>query len=199
MKKITAVSVLGLALFVSACGGSSGSDGKGGGEEGSNIQYLKSNHTSYTQSNNQKTPAPVKDDSALTISWIVSAKTEANAAKLFDHIKFMGDKLQQGEKPRAWDKLFLLEAYMKTSHRYTTELSREGTTNVLITKTATDRCAYQVISAHSDAVSGDFFARGVINVDYSPIAENIINSNERASSKTELEEYVRANQKAKGH
>ena len=205
MKKITTVSILGLALFISACGGSDskgqgkGQQGQGGGgEEGSNIQYLKSNHSSYTQSNNEETPAPIKNEAGLSIAWIVSGKTEENAVKLYDHINFMVDKLKEGKTPRAWDKLFLLEAYMKTSHRYTTDLSKEGT-NVLITKTATDNCAYKVISAHSDAVSGDFFARGIINVDYSLIAESIINSSDCASSKVELEEYVRNNQKEKGH
>ncbi len=222
MKKITAISTLGLALFISISAYGGGYDrgqgqgqgqgqrqgqgqghwkgqghGKGSGG-GANIQYLKSNHGSYTQLNNEKTPAPVKDENALTIQWIVSGKTEENATKLYSHINFMTNKLKEGKTPRAWDKLFLLEAYMKTSHRYTTDLSIQGATNVLITKTATDRCAYKVISAHSDAVSGDFFARGVLNVDHSSIAESIINSSDCASSKVELEEYVKNNQKGKG-
>ena len=110
----------------------------------------------------------------------------------------MVNKLEAGENPRAWDKLFLLEAFMKTANRYTTEVNKVNGTNVLITKTATDNCAYRVISAHSDAVSGDFFGQGVINNDYSSIAETIINSSDCLASKSDLETYVTANQITRG-
>ncbi len=196
MKKI--VTALSLALLVSSCGGGGKGKGKGGGEEGSNIQYLKTNHNSYSQLNSSEKPAPEKSESALSIQWGITAKTEEEAEKLYDHINFMIDKLEAGKTPRGWDKLFLLEAYMKTAFRYTTDLSREGVTKVLIKKIATDRCSYEVISAHSDAVRGDFFGQGVIDTDYSSIAEGIINSSYCSDSKTKLEQYVKDNQKTKG-
>ena len=201
MNKI-GTTLLGFSLLLSGCGGSGGSNvdnTKGEEQEASNIPYLKSNHTNYTQLNNSKTLAPQKNNTALTIQWVISSKTETDAIKLYDHINFMVMKLKEGENPRGWDKLFLLEAYMKTAYRYSTSLSIEGTTNVLVTKTATDRCAYEVISAHSDVVKGDFFGKGVINIDYSSIAEDIINSSYCSSSKTDLEAYVKTRQETKKH
>ena len=187
--------LFGLVAFsvISGCGG----NGNGPSEE-SNIPYLKTNHNNYSKVTSDATPAPVKNNAALSISWSIKSKTETDAIKLYDHINFMVNKLEAGENPRAWDKLFLLEAFMKTANRYTTEVNKVNGTNVLITKTATDNCAYRVISAHSDAVSGDFFGQGVINNDYSSIAETIINSSDCLASKSDLETYVTANQITRG-
>ncbi len=203
-KNINSIILLGVAIlvFASGCGGSGSSDfgvvpsTSGGSNEPtptagneSNIPYLKSNHNNYSSQTSENNPAPVKDMDALSISWAIKAKTETDAEKLYDHINFMINELKNGKNPRAWDKLFLLEAFMKTAHRYTTVVDRNNT-NIRITKTATDRCAYKVISAHSDAVSGDFFGQGIINKDYSAIAEEIIGSNDCSTSKTALEKYI---------
>ncbi len=196
MKKLT-VAVLGLTLFVSGCGGGNNNAKGGGNEEESNIQYLKTNHDKYSKTASNSTPTPIKNSSTMSLAWSITAETETNAIKLTDHINFMVNKLKNDKNPRAWDKLFLLEAFMKTKYHYTTSVNRINK-NVLIEKTATDICAYKVISAHSDAVSGDFFAQGVINKDYSIIAEGIINSSDCATLKSELESYIVSRQKSKG-
>jgi len=163
----------------------------------SNIPYLKQNHSKYSQAGSSMTPAPAKDASKLSIDWTIEANSEEGAKKLAEHINFMVNKLKNGATPRAWDKLFLMEAYMKQNHYYTTSVERDGKL-VVISKVAKNRCAYDVISAHSDAVSGDFFGRGVINKDYSSIAENILNSSECSSLKSSIESFISTHKKSRG-
>ena len=164
----------------------------------SNIPYLKSNHANY--SNHGSTsgfPTPTKDEAKKSIDWTISASTEDGATKLADHIQFMVNKLKNGDNPRAWDKLFLMEAYMKTNHQYTTQIEQTGTT-VTVSKVATTLCAYEVISAHADAVSGDFFAQGIINKDNSSKAESILADSVCLNEKAKIEAYILENQKSKG-
>lgn len=201
MKHIISLTVISMTALLYGCGGDSkkNTESEEGNGSAANISYLKTNHSNYTQYAGEGSPTPIKKMDALSLQWSIVAKTETDAIKLYDHINFMVSELKAGENPRAWDKLFLLEAYMKTSHRYTTVINKEEANKLLIIKTATDRCAYDVISAHSDAVSGDFFGQGIINKDYSSIAENIINSAACSISKVNLVSYIRKNQKPKDH
>ena len=210
MKKQQIIQLLGSSLLASAllvgCGGSTdtkngmGDGGQGNGSEegaGSNIPYLRTNHANYKEHGSNLTPAPVKDANAKSINWTIAATTEEGAIKLQEHLKFMEDKLLSDQNPRAWDKLFLMEAYMKYNRYYTTSVERSGT-NVVVSKNANTACAYEVISAHSDAVSGDFFAQGEIMNDYSATAESILASSACDAVRTSLETYISQRQMGRG-
>jgi len=204
--------LLSVGLLVAGCGGGSSDTGSANGSQGgngsgqsensgnmesqngSNIPYLRQNHANYSEYGSTVTPAPVKDAASLSINWTIAAKTEYDATQLADHIRFMVNKLEEGENPRAWDKLFLMEAYMKVNHYYTTSVENTGTT-VVVSKNATNACAYAVISAHSDAVSGDFFARGDIMQDYTTTAENILASSACNGLRSDIETYISQRQK----
>jgi len=160
----------------------------------SNIPYLKANHANYTEHGSTQIPAPVKDATAKSISWTITATTKESATKLAEHINYMDAKLQEGKNPRAFDKLFLMEAYMKFNKYYTTSVERSAT-NVIVSKKANTDCAYEVISAHSDVVNGDFFARGDTSKDYSSIAEGILASQACESVRVEVTKYISERQK----
>ncbi len=187
------VGVLATALL-SGCGGESG--GNGGNEENaaSNIPYLKTNHANYKQDGSDITPAPTKDANQMSIDWTIEANSQEAATKLADHIRYMESQLLADQNPRAFDKLFLMEAYMKYNRYYTTSVEQSGT-SVVITKEAKNGCAYRVIAAHSDAVSGDFFARGDITKDYSSTAEAILNSSDCSDLKSDIESYISQRQR----
>ena len=198
--KVTLLSLL-TGIVVTGCGG--GSDqghGNGQGETGNealggpNIGYLRTNHANYTEYGSTATPAPIKDANTLSLHWTIEAKSENDAKILADHITFMDGKLKEGENPRAFDKLFLMEAYMKYNNYYTTSVERTGTT-VVVSKVATNACAYKVIAAHSDAVSGDFFARGDITQNYSATAETILASPACDTMRSDIETYIAQRQK----
>jgi len=185
-------------------GGSNGSSGnmgnQGDGSEegaGSNIPYLRDNHANYKEHGSNQTPAPVKDANAKSINWTIAATTEEGAIKLQDHLAFMEERLLNDQNPRGWDKLFLMEAYMKYNRYYTTSVERSGT-NVVVSKNANTACAYEVISAHSDAVSGDFFAQGEIMIDYSSTAESILASSACDAERTSVESYISSRQMGRG-
>lgn len=211
MKKYTYVQTLGASLLASVllvgCGGSSsnsGSENQGNYEQGqgqtgngdssqSNIPYLRENHANYSEHGSTQTPAPTKDANAKSINWTIAASSEEGAEKLAAHIKYMDGQLQAGENPRAFDKLFLMEAYMKFNKYYMTSVEKSGT-NVVVSKNANTTCAYEVISAHSDAVSGDFFGKGDLNNDYSSIAEGILASSACDDVRTSVESYISSRQ-----
>ena len=134
-------------------------------------------------------PTPTKDATQKTINWTITALTEENAMKLTEHLEFMITKLKEGGNPRAWDKLFLMEAYMKFNHYYTTEVERTNT-DIVISKKATTTCAYDVIAAHSDAVSGDFFGNGNTGIDNSGTAETILSSPSCDEERVALTAYI---------
>ena len=205
--KRLAITLLGLTFLV-GCGntssdtvGSQGNESSQAGNSsgnvdepaGSNIPYLRTNHANYKEHGSNQTPAPVKDPNARSINWTIAASTEDGAKKLAEHILFMERQLQADQNPRGWDKLFLMEAYMKYNQYYTTNIERSGT-NVVVSKNANTTCAYEVISAHSDAVSGDFFARGDLMVNYSSIAESILASSACDDVRTSLESYISSRQ-----
>lgn len=122
------------ALLLSACGG--GGSSQGGDEgAGSNIPYLRTNHANYTEDGSSMTPAPTKDAARKSITWTISAKTQEDASKLADHIRYMDAQLKANKNPRAFDKLFLMEAYMKYNNQYTSSVEQSGT-SVVVTKQA---------------------------------------------------------------
>jgi len=209
--KRLAIMLLGLTFLV-GCGntssdavGSQGNESSQAGNSsgnvdepaGSNIPYLRTNHANYKEHGSNATPAPVKDPTARSINWTIAASTEDGAKKLAEHILFMERQLQADQNPRGWDKLFLMEAYMKYNQYYTTNIERSGT-NVVVSKNANTTCAYEVISAHSDAVSGDFFARGDLMVNYSSIAESILASSACNDVRASLEIYIASRQRSRG-
>jgi len=205
MRQQTFVKTLGFSLFAATllvgCGGGTSTDttrgngqGMGNGNsqnegEGSNIPYLRDNHANYKEYGSAQTPAPVKDANAKSINWTIEASTEEGAIKLQEHLAYMEEKLLNDQNPRAFDKLFLMEAYMKFNRYYTTSVERSGT-NVVVSKNANTTCAYEVISAHSDAVSGDFFAKGDIMNDYSGTAESILASSACDDVRSSVETYI---------
>ncbi|MBA1421000.1 MAG: hypothetical protein FAF03_09165 [Epsilonproteobacteria bacterium] len=206
MRQQTFIKTLGFSLLTATllvgCGGSSTDTTRGNGNnqgagndassnegEGSNIPYLRENHANYKEHGSAQTPAPVKDANAKSINWTIAATTEEGAIKLQEHLAFMEDKLLNDENPRGWDKLFLMEAYMKFNRYYTTSVERSGI-NVAVSKNANTACAYEVISAHSDAVSGDFFAKGDIMNDYSGTAESILASSACDDVRSSVETYI---------
>jgi len=209
--KRLAITLLGLTFLV-GCGntssdtvGSQGNESSQAGNSsgnvdeptGSNIPYLRTNHANYKEHGSNVTPAPVKDPMARSINWTIAASTEDGAKKLAEHIVFMERQLQADQNPRGWDKLFLMEAYMKYNQYYTTNIERSGT-NVVVSKNANTTCAYEVISAHSDAVSGDFFARGDLMVNYSSRAESILASSACNDVRASLETYIASRQRSRG-
>ena len=214
MRQQTFIKTLGFSLLTATllvgCGGSStdttggmgnGQSGGNGGSsnegEGSNIPYLRDNHANYKEHGSAQTPAPVKDANAKSINWTIAATTEEGAIKLQEHLAFMEEKLLNDQNPRGWDKLFLMEAYMKFNKYYTTSVERSGT-NVVVSKNANTACAYEVISAHSDAVSGDFFGRGEIKNDYSATAESILASSACDDVRGSVETYIAQRQMSRG-
>jgi len=205
MRQTTFIKTLGFSLLTATllvgCGGSSDSTtgtGTEGGDNtegsGSNIPYLRDNHANYSEHGSAQIPAPTKDANAKSINWTIAATTEEGAFKLAEHINYMDAKLQEDENPRAFDKLFLMEAYMKFNRYYTTSVE-QSSTNVVVSKNANTACAYEVISAHSDAVSGDFFGRGDITQNYSVIAEGILASSACNDVRTSVETYILERQK----
>jgi len=200
-KIVTVGSVLLITALLNGCGSGSNNNENSSVEnegEGSNIPYLRDNHANYSEHGSTQTPAPTKDANAKSINWTISASTEEGAEKLAVHIDYMTEQLQAGENPRAWDKLFLMEAYMKVNGYYTTEVERSGI-NVVISKNANTACAYEVISAHSDAVSGDFFAQGDINNDYSSTAESILASSACDAERDSITSYISSRQRGRGN
>ena len=210
MKQQTFIKTLGFSLLTATllvgCGGSTNSTAGNGGNQtdgseegaGSNIPYLRENHANYKEHGSAQTPAPVKDANTKSINWTIAATTEEGAIKLQEHLAFMEAKLLNDENPRAFDKLFLMEAYMKFNRYYTTSVERSGT-NVVVSKNANTACAYEVISAHSDAVSGDFFARGDIMNDYSGTAESILASSACDDVRASVETYISQRQMGRGN
>ena len=201
------------AFFLQGCGNTSsekdGNTSRGGNmgnsntqneAEGSNIPYLRDNHAKYKEHGSSSTPAPTKDASKKSIDWTIAASSKEGAEKLAGHIRFMDAQLKADKNPRAFDKLFLMEAYMKYNGYYTTSVEQAGT-SVVVSKKANTTCAYEVISTHSNAVSGDFFAQGEIMNDSSGIAENILASSACDGVRGDVESYIsqRKKNRGKGH
>ncbi len=166
--------------------------------EGSNIPYLRDHYSEYKEHGSAMTPTGVKDANAMTINWTIEADTLEGATKLKEHLAFMEAHLKGDKNPRAWDKLFLMEAYMKYNGHYTTSVEQTNKT-IVVSKKATTACAYDIISAHADAVGGDFFGKGDIKVDYSARAESILSGVHCDTIRGDAESYITQRQKMKGH
>jgi len=151
--------------------------------------YLKEHHANYSQDGNSMTPSPTKDVNAKSIDWTIRASSNEGAENLVKHLHFMINKLENNGNPRPFDKLFLMEAYMKYNHYYITTVEQSAT-SVVVSKQAITDCAYKVIAAHSDVVSGDFFAQGDIKNDYSLKAETILVSSACDDVRTSVEAYI---------
>ena len=201
MKQLSFVSsALVAVMLLQGCGNSSDNKEKGHKAnkdgQGSNIPYLKKNHANYAQHGSSMTPAPTKDASKMSIDWTITASSQEAAKKLEDHLTFMENKLLADKTPRGWDSLFLMEAYMKYNAYYTTSVERSNK-DIIVSKQAKTACAYKVISAHSDAVHGDFFAHGVIDIDYSSQAESILASSDCDEVRSDVERYIAKRKKTK--
>jgi len=211
MKNTTQLSTLALSLITAtllvACGGgSSTSNGMNGGGsstgdngditqmEATQIPYLRTNHANYSEHGSTQAPAAVKDANSKSIIWTISATTEEGATKLAEHIAYMEARLKEDKNPRAFDKIFLMEAYMKFNGYYSTSIE-VSSTNVVVTKTANTSCAYDIISAHADVVSGDFFAQGIINIDHSATGDAILASASCDALRSDLTAYIAARKK----
>jgi len=164
----------------------------------SNIPYLRSNHNNYSNKGSSLNPAPTKNAVDKSINWSIDAKSVEDAKILEEHIKYMTSKLKEGETPRAFDRLYLMEAYMKQNKKYTTSITRNDK-NVIIKKVANDTCAYDVISAHSDGVSGDFFGKGDIMNDYSSIADRILASSSCDGDRESITAFITSKQFNRGN
>jgi hypothetical protein len=210
MKEYRLVSLVGLltAVVIVGCGGNKDSDNSilediseieriDNNEKGSNIPYLRENHMTYRQYATTDIPQAIKDVNNKNIRWTISASSKEGAIQLVGHIQFMVKKLETGNNPRAWDKLFLMEAYMKKHGHYETFVERSGI-DVFIRKEAHTSCSYEVLSAHSNAVGGDFFARADVGQDYSLIAEAILASPACNNEKQALENYIIDRQHTRG-
>lgn len=190
-----------MTVLLSGCGGGSNNNDSSATttmDTGSNIPYLRDNHANYSEHGSQQTPAPTKDANTKSINWTISATTEESAVKLQEHLAFMEKRLSSDQNPRPWDKLFLMEAYMKYNKYYTTHVERSAT-NVIVSKVANTVCAYDVIAAHADAVSGDFFARGDITIDNSFTAERILASAACDAERGVIESYITSRQRQRGN
>ena len=151
----------------------------------------------YYQHGTMDAPKPIQDVNNKTITWIISASSKEGAIELVGHIQFMVKKLEEGNNPRAWDKLFLMEAYMKKNSHYNTKVERGGI-DVIIIKEAYTSCSYEVLSAHSNLVAGDFFTRADVGQDYSAIAEAILASPSCVKEKIDIEHYIIDRQHTRG-
>ena len=86
---------------------------------------------------------------------------------------------------------------MKYNQYYTTNIERSGT-NVVVSSNTNATCAHEVITAHSDAVSGDFFGRGDLMVNYSSRAESILASLACNDVRASLETHITSHQRSRG-
>ncbi len=150
------------------------------------IAYLRDNHDQYTESGLFGTP-PSAQIGARALTWHIDAQTEAQADNLKNHIEAMGARIDAGLSPRPWDKFFIIEAALGG---YIHTAVNVNSTRVLITKTADNDCAFEVMAKHAEIVSGEFFATGKLNTDHSSIADELIASEACAEFKTDLDNAV---------
>lgn len=181
--KGVAVSVM-LLVGVTACGGGGGaapsasSSAPSGGTtaakapDASYIEYLSQNYASYSDAATGKSPQASFDDSNFSVRWVINTQTTEQAENLKKHVEYMEQSILAGQNPRAWDKLFLLDAYFDQSHAYTTQITVSGT-QITIDKVAKNACAYGLIKTHAVGVGGWFF-HGEIQVSFSNYADRLM-------------------------
>ncbi|HES77218.1 MAG TPA: hypothetical protein ENO09_09475 [bacterium] len=176
-------------------GGGQGDSQGGAPKDESYITYLTNNHAAYSEAGTHRNPAAQFDDANLTLRWVIDAQTSEQAGNLKKHIEFMVNALEQGQHPRPWDKLFLMDAYLKQQHRYKTLVSLVNN-QVVIDKTANDACTYLMLKTHAQGVSGKFF-EGDIKVSFSNYADQVIASPSCVNDRDAIQTYIAQNIKDK--
>ncbi|OZB74875.1 MAG: hypothetical protein B7X37_04235 [Halothiobacillus sp. 14-55-98] len=196
------------APILAACGGgSTTAAGTGAGTDAvgttvpaakapteSYISYLATNYAAYTETGTGNAPKASFDDTNMSVRWAITTQTTEQANNLKSHIEFMEQAILSGQNPRAWDKLFLMDAYMDQAHTYTTAVTINGT-EVVIDKIAKSACAYELIKTHAQGVGGWFF-HGDIKVSFSNLADQIIALPACDAERDGLNAYIAANQTA---
>lgn len=205
-QSLLTAALISVTLFVSGCGGGSTSansapagDPQSGNASSaakapteSYIAYLAANYASYTDSGTSNSPFATFDDANMSVHWAISAQTTEQANNLKSHVLYMEEAILNGQTPRSWDKLFLMDAYMDLAHAYTTTISVNGT-EVIIDKVANNACAYELIKTHAQGVGGWFF-HGDIRVSFSNLADQIIALPSCDVERADLTAYIAAKQ-----
>jgi hypothetical protein len=166
------------------------SNGSEPSEQGSYINYLKTNHDQYSDfaaASSQPLPQTINGDQ---IYWDINAGSPEHAAALATHIGFMSDALYNNQIPRSWDKLFVLEAFLHEDIETTVETDGN---RVTIYKTAATPCALLLIQTHASAVSNEFFATGDVSTDHSAAADTILSSAVCDSERSAALTFIEAN------
>lgn len=161
--------------------------GSTGSESESYIPYLRKNHDHYSDYSNVGTYPIETVISGDQVYWDIQAKTDTDAAYLAKHIEFMSTVLNKDKIPHPWDKLFVLEAFFHD--QITTEINIDGL-RVSIYKTAANSCAFELVKAHANAVSVEFFAQGDTSVDHSSAADDILALEVCAEQRNDAEAFI---------
>ena len=146
-------------------------DSHSSSEGGANIKYLRENHDHYSHHGNIESYPVELHINGDQVYWDIEADTEQDAEILAGHIEFMGNVHDNGNIPRSWDKLFVLEAFLHDQIH--TEVEQEDT-RITVYKTGDTECAYELVKVHASAVSNEFFATGDISADHSYAADQIL-------------------------
>lgn len=194
-----------LATTVTACGGETSSASSaqaasgqpasqaaaaGGLSAPSYVPYLRTYHDHYSDYGNSASYPLNSSINGDQVYWDIQADSETDASSLAAHIQFMADALDQGQIPRSWDKLFVLEAFLH--EQISTTVTVDGT-RVSIYKTAANACAYQLMTTHAAAVSAEFFATGDISADHSAAADAILAMDACADQREAAEAFIALN------
>jgi|GEM_PF-3337728 len=164
---------------------------------GSMISYVTENHAEYFQPGTIDYPAPVFDEENYKVTWFIQSNTEEQAINMKRHIDFMASKTHKGMTPRAWDKLFLMEAFFAQHHNYGVTVTINDNNIVEVHKDSDNACSFEATKAHANAVSGDFFASGNTHTDYSYAAEDLLTQEICAEYRADIEEFIENNQESK--
>lgn len=195
--------VFSATLLLTGCGGGSSTAAAPGSAAAapaakapteSYISYLAANYASYTTAGTSNSPVASFDDANMSVRWAIATQTTEQANNLKSHVIYMEQAILNGQNPRAWDKLFLMDAYMDQAHTYTTTITVNGT-EVIIDKVAQNACAYELIKTHAQGVGGWFF-HGDIQVSFSNLADQIIALPACDAERAGLTAYIVANQTA---
>lgn len=157
------------------------------GNNESYIPYLRSNHDHYSDYANASSHPLQIVINGDQVYWDIEAESETDASYLAKHIEFMVSALDKDKIPRAWDKLFVLEAFF--NEQVTIEIIVDGL-RVSIYKTATNSCAFELVKAHASAVSIEFFAQGDVSVDHSSAADDILAMEACSEQRNAAEAFV---------
>lgn len=161
---------------------------------GSYIPYVKENHAEYYHPESSEHPAPIFDEENYKVTWFIQANTDEQATNMKRHIDFMSSKTHKGATPRAWDKLFLMEAYFASNHNYEVSVTINDDRIIEVHKDSDNACSFEATKAHANAVSSDFFGLGDTSTDYSFAAEEILATEACDPYRAEIEAFIENNQ-----